>query len=335
MNKIDKIRQLIKDFQDGAMKRFNEFTEIEKKAKYRLSPQSFHDEFVMGTAPQLIGNAWAEVEIAVSGIKAVFSDLEQEVGSWAMKPLDAGTAQVLSCIRDFNLRLSLPELRAIEQDIKGSYFGIRVFVGLANKNGYCANYPTLDECFKNLKAAKNDCELAVRAFCGTAASGYFGRDMLKEQEYNGVRLDTYQAHHWVFAERFLERDSSSLLRLEETLNLIHAPLHYTLSESEAENVRRKVDALFNAYGDFDRLGANELVKEMPDILSKIESLPEKDENVQALEKYYTIDGPNAEKIKKDEIDSEEDSKILATSKIDPMYVAKREPVDKGNLGQFM
>ncbi|NDO70434.1 hypothetical protein FMM80_18015 [Schaedlerella arabinosiphila] len=135
MNKIDKIKLIIKRHQKDMDKHFATYQKAEQTARARLSESAFKTEFMQETYPKFVGEAQAAADMAVLEINNLFDDIQEDLSAWMMKPLDIGTAQILSCINQFSLQMSFDELRILEQGIlkSGSYLGNRIFDGLCKK----------------------------------------------------------------------------------------------------------------------------------------------------------------------------------------------------------
>ena len=135
MNKIDKIKSIIKKHQKDMDKHFAAYQKAEWTARERLSESAFKTEFMQETYPKFVGEAQAAADIAVLEANNIFDEIQDDLSKWMMRPIDASTAQVLDCINKFDLHMSFDELRILEQGVlkAGSYLANRVFDGLCKK----------------------------------------------------------------------------------------------------------------------------------------------------------------------------------------------------------
>ena len=58
-----------------------------------------------------------------------------------------------------------------------------------------------------------------------------------------------------------------------------------LTSDEAKSIEEKLNPLIDRWGDIDGKGLNKVKEEMPDILSRLESMPDDYEHKESFEKY--------------------------------------------------
>lgn len=329
MTKFEKIKDIILAYRKKADKHFKNYKEAEKKAREKYSEAGFKQEFMQGVWPEMAGKAWSDKDTAVHELNDVFDEIREGLERWVMKPLDAGTVQILSCIRDFNLDMSLDELRVLESSVKGSYFGSRIFSGLTKKNGYSITIPNMNQLMDALKAARNNAAFSVQAYAGSGSDGFPGTDLLPEWKYNGVAYGEYKTFHLIMAANFLEPDGE-IDRLASLWNSINAPAIYRLTSEETEKLQDKVEGIFEkGYGGIDSQKADELLKEIPDIASRLKSADDFPNKKLALDYFTLSDTENQkEEAKKDE------SKIDVASFAAKEYGTNLGKVDESLLAQY-
>ena len=271
MNKIDKIKLIIKRHQKEMNKLFFTYQKRE-----RLSNSAFKSEFMCETYPKMAGEARAAADMAVLDVNNIFDEIQDDLSEWMMKPLDIGTAQILSCINQFNLQMSFDELRILEQGVlrSGSYLGNRIFDGLCKKNGYMANRPTLKTIVDSLQIAREETELAIMAYAGVMdkSGDYPGRELISEWMYNGNSYGEYQDYHLYSAEHFLE--NCILDNLSHLLESVNAPMKYTLDKRETERMKKNLEKIVDKKGEIDASEALRLKESDPDFINKLRSMPE-------------------------------------------------------------
>ncbi len=329
MTKFEKIKEIIKSYQEAADKHYKNYKEKEKKAREKYSESGFKEEFVHGTWVTMAGQAWANADAAVRDVMDMFDEIEQELHEWVMKPLSSEVIQFLNCISNFELGLSLQELQIIEQSVKGSYIGTKIFAGLAEKNGYLIQTSQVGEYLQKLKTVRADTEHALRAYAGQGPE-FLGRDLLQEKEYQGVNLGEYSEFDLFYASNFL-RDGGELDSIEAMWNSVNAPMTYLLTESERQKVKRSLEQIIDKNGQIDKQKAQELVEKQPTIKSKLESMSQEDfAGMEAVTEYFSLYGP-----KKEKANDSNDSKISPSMQVaNEYYNNKRETVDEEILNQF-
>lgn len=324
MTKFEKIKEIIANFQKNADRHYSTYQERERLARAKYSPEGFREEHMMKTFPETMGQARASADIAIKEINDVFNDIDADLKKWIMKNLDASTVQILDCIKNFDLQLSLDELKVIEESVRSSYLGTRIFEGISEKNGYCVNNPRMEEYQSALKSARNNASLAVRAYAGSPDNKFPGKDLLQKWEKDGVVLGNYEIFHMLYAYQYLQK--GELDRLEQMFDSTRAPMHYTLSDKEAEKVKKSIEGIVQG-GKLNRKAAQQLLKKDPGIKSKLESMPSdyllgKEE----VAKYFGL----SEKTENEK----KESRIDPATKNAPAYGTKFSKIDPQTLGNF-
>lgn len=309
MNKFQRIKEIVAKYQKDSDKLFEEYRRKEKMAREKYSPEGFKSEWMMKQWPHYSGTARGNAENTIRNINYIYNEIINDFHQWVMEPLKPNILQTLTLISQFNLRLSLTELKTIEHSASDSYFGFRIFSELAKKAGFAVNTLDVDVCTKELESAKRNTENAIKMYAGQAPD-FPGRDLLGEWTYNGINYGEYQTHHLLYAADFL-RDNGVIDRLESIWISLKAPAKFILTRDESETIKGKIDDIIDPYGGaVEKEKAEKLLEEIPDILSRLESIPEDFKNKKAAVDYFTLIGVGAEqKAKEDAIKNE--------SKIDP------------------
>lgn len=324
MTRFSKIKQVISDFQKKMDKHYSSYKAREAEARLKFSSSGFVTEFQQKTWPQMAGDAWSNSDFAINKVMELFDETEEELKKFVMRPLDASMIQVLNCIDSFGIFLSLKELKIIESAVRESYWGTRIFTGLAQKSGYQVNVPTVDSYQKALETARSNAKLAIRAYAGTPSEGYPGRDLLQKWESRGIVMGEYEPYHLFFAANFLH-EGGELDRLEEMWGEARAPMVYRLNESEVGKVKKAVGNIMHD-GEVDKKAAQELIKKDPDFKDKLQSMPDDFfEGKEALVNHFRLN----------EKEEKEESLITPGSRKAAEYGANRfQRVDAETLKQF-
>lgn len=271
MTKFEKIKQLIVEYQKTADRHYADYQAKEKRAREKYSEAGFQSEFIQKVWPEMAGKIWAECDDTIRKVEEVFDEIEQNFKKWMMEPLDESMIQVLNCIDSFGLFPSLKELKIIESAVRESYWGTRIFTGLAQKSGYQVNVPTVDSYQKALETARSNAKLAIRAYAGAPSEGYPGRDLLQKWESRGIVMGEYEPYHLFFAANYLH-ENGELDRLEQIWGTARAPMRYSLTTAEAEKVKKSIEGVMKD-GELNKEDTKKLIEEQPDIKDRLESMP--------------------------------------------------------------
>ncbi len=327
MTKFEKIKQLIVEYQKTADRHYADYQAKEKRAREKYSEAGFQSEFIQKVWPEMAGKIWAECDDTIRKVEEVFSEIEQDFKKWVMEPLDGSTVQILDCVERFGLSLDLNELRVLEDAVRSSYLGMKIFAGLAEKNGYNVSASSLKEYQDTLAVARNNAKLAVRIYAGLPDRGYPGKDLLQQHEVNGITYGPYEHYHLFFAANFLH-DGGELDRLETMWGDARAPMRYSLTATETEKVKKGVESIMQGE-EIDKKAAQELIKKDPDFKDKLQSMPDDFfEGKEALVNHFRMN-------KKEEKEEKEESLITPGSRQAAEYGANRfQRVDAEALKQF-
>lgn len=327
MNKFRKIKKVISDYQKKSDKLFESYKEEEATDRTLYSAEGFREKFIQEKWVKFAAEAQSNADIVIIELNNMFDEIREDLNNWMMKPLDPSVVQVLNCVGQFGLRLSIDELRVIESNIRESYMGMRIFEGLAEKNGYGVTAPKMKQYVDLLESARGNAELAVRAYAGRAENGFPGRDLLSEWCYNNVSYGEYQDYHLVMAELFLQ-EGGELDHLEQLFESTSAPMKYTLNAKETEKMKKSLESIVDTNGNVDKKAASQLREHDPDFIDKLRSMPDGAfEKMDLISKYYRLD---------DEGDGEKPESVLSTAVQHAAEYESRQlkPIDKTKIEQF-
>lgn len=287
MNRFDKVLEIEKSYRKKADKTFADYKKEESEARARLSPEAFRVEFICDRWAQIAGKFRAETDFAVREISGIFSELREELKNWMNKPVQPEILETLRCVRDFGLRLSLQELKVIEPGISESYLGKKILVSIAKDSGFHAECVNIDELLSTLDTAQSIVESRIRAYAGRGGSeGFPGRDLIDHKVNDGIDWGEFSMPELALAS--VGPKSDSLDYVKNLFEKARAPIHYTLTEKEAKDIAEKLEPLIDRWGDIDGKGLDKVREEIPDFLSRLESMPDSYEHKETLKKYLLL-----------------------------------------------
>lgn len=325
MNRVDKIKNIILDFQQKQDKLYSRYQAAEKEAREKYSESGYRSNFLLNEWPQYASRAQSNSDSTIREVMDIFDAIREDFESFMMKPLGADIISILNCVSNFSLNLSMKELQILEKNISSeSYIGMRIFSELASKNGYIVKVPAADEYLKALENARNNTRFLIAAYAGRGPE-YPGRDLLGEWEWQGTKIGELQDIHLLMSENILKQ-GNELDRLSELFDSARQPLQYTLNHSETEKVKKQLDKIVD-HGEIDKKAANELLKAEPDFKNRFESLPKEElKKYESVSKYFGLTDNKKEKL--------QESKISPSMEQAAKYMSNRQPVDENLLAKF-
>lgn len=340
MNKFDKIIEIVKDYQKEANKIFSEYQKAEKKARERYQPEAFKTEFIAGQWPGYAGKARAMADIAIKEVDALFDSLRTELDQWATAKVEPGILETLRYVRDFGLRLSRYELQAVEPGIRDSYMGQKIFSAIARSSGFETSAVQMDELINSLTSARSATAYNIRCFAGSPADGFPGRDLIDHRFVDGNDWGEYSPIDMTNASLFPTKNGG--IRTAQALwERSRAPMHYELTSQEADRLMGEIEKAADLSGHVSKDAADRLITAIPDILDRMDSLPDTDrEDVKSLRRYYvlgsvgeghTSDTTSNPLTKEQESILQQPSPALEVAK---GYVMSHGPADKDILANF-
>lgn len=315
MDSFTKIAGVIEEHRTTVDKIFLDYQKAEQRARARFSPENFRTEFLIGEYPKYAGKARSCVDFDVEKVKDIFGQVRNDLSEWMLKPVKPDVLQTLDYVRRFGIRLSRTELQVIEKEID-SYFGRRIFSEIAKESGFIAECVDADSLLNSLDCAESCVEETIRAYAGRGGNeGFPGKDLIEHKIQGGIDYGAYTLPEMAIAA---SPTYSSLDIAKNLFEKMKAPFLYTLSPEEVKSLENKIEGLVDHYGDIDKKGADKLRGEMPDILSRLESMPEKTDNADALKKYYVLGNVDAKKQQ-----PEETSTIIASAEVAQKYAESK------------
>ena len=288
MDKFTKIIEIVKDYQKEVDKIFSDYRKAEKKAREKYQPEAFKIEFIAGQWPNYAGRARAMADGAVREVDALFDSLRTELDQWATAKVEPGILETLRYVRDFGLRLSRYELQAIEPGIRDSYMGQKIFSAIARSSGFETGVVQMDELINSLTSARSATAYNIRCFAGSPADGFPGRDLIDHRFVDGNDWGEYSTIDMTNASLFPHKNGN--IRTAQALwERSRAPMRYELTSQEADKLMSEIEKAADLHGHVSKEAADRLIAVIPDILDRMDSLPDADrEDVRSLKKYYAI-----------------------------------------------
>lgn len=275
MTNIEKLKDVIKNYQRYADKKIAAYNERADEIKSKYKPEVALSEIKQNVWPQAAGLLWSEKESAKQKIADVYEDILADIRKWTLKPVSQNTLELLRSIHDFKVPLTIAELKMLETEVSGNLIASKIFAGLAAEYGYSVKTPNVDGLLRELRELKTFAETAVDAYAGKPGKdGKFpGGDLLEQKKINGVSYGEFAIWEKLLAADFVEKNAS-MQRTAELLENSKVSLSYSLTEKETGRIRALVD-------DIEKNSANDkekktkmsaLLKSEPDMSAKIDLL---------------------------------------------------------------
>ena len=264
--KFEEILKTVKDYQRTADRQFLEYQKKVSRMKSELNDETFNRKMKLEVYPYYFGTLTSDRNMAKEEVHSICEDIKGDLKSWMMKPIKPETMQILSCINDFEIRLSREELSILEDDVKSNLFAGKIFSGIAKNNGYAVKLPDFTEYLRILMVVESDAGIAVDAYCG-AAPDFPGLDLLDKQRRNGAAFGEWQIWHRMYAAGF-ENMHSSLDDAGRMWEKSKVSVEYTLTEAERDRIKKMMDEVEN----LDEAGKAD---KMLSILGNEKDLPDK------------------------------------------------------------
>lgn len=272
MTNIERIGDIVKGFQNEADWRFADYNKKVEKIRERYKEEVAKLEIMQNVWPDAQGTLSFKREQAKQQIEEVCEAIREDLRKWTLKPVSPSTLQLLRSIHDFEIELTMSELKMIEGEVSGNLFASKIFAKLAAEHGYYVEVPKVDDCLRELRELESFAKSAVDAYAGHPdKSGIFpGNDLLEKRTVNGVPVGEYLGWQKLNAAEFTEKNGS-MKRASDLLAASRVDLKYSLTQKETARIRNLIDGIEN-----DSLSNSEkrhkisaLLKSEPDMLSKI------------------------------------------------------------------
>ena len=272
MTNIEKIGDTVEKFQREADQRFADYNRKVKKIRETYKEEVAKLEIMQNVWPEAQGTLSFKREQAKQQIEEVCEAIREDLRKWTLKPVSPSTLQLLRSIRDFEIELTMSELKMIEGEVSGNLFASKIFAKLAAEHGYYVEVPKVDDCLRELRELESFAKSAVDAYAGRPdKSGIFpGNDLLEKRMVNGVPVGEYVSWQKLNAAEFTEKNGS-MKRASDLLAASRVDLKYSLTQKETARIRNLIDGIENdnISNSEKRHKISALLKSEPDMLSKI------------------------------------------------------------------
>lgn len=273
MTNIEKIRNIVKDYQKYADRKIATYNERVSDIKSKYRPEVAITEIQQNVWPQTAGLLWSEKESAKQKISDVYEDILADVRKWTLKPVSPNTLELLHSIHDFKVPLTIAELRMLESEVSGNLIASKIFAGLASEYGYAVRVPSADGLLQELRELKSFAETAIDAYSGKPdKNGKFpGNDLLEQRKVNGIVQGEYAIWEKLLAADFVEKNAS-MQRAAELLEDSKVSLSYSLTEKETSRIKSLIDNIEkNSISDSEKKEKiSALMWSEPDFAAKID-----------------------------------------------------------------
>lgn len=273
MTNIEKIQNIVKDFQKYADRKIATYNERVSDIKSKYRPEVAITEIQQNVWPQTAGLLWSEKESAKQKISDVYEDILEDIQRWTLRPIKSETLTLLHSIHDFKVPLTINELKMIETEVTGNLIASKIFSGLAAEYGYQVAVPNADALLRELKELKSFAETAIDAYSGKPdKNGKFpGNDLLEQRKVNGIVQGEYAIWEKLLAADFVEKNAS-MQRAAELLEDSKVSLSYSLTEKETSRIKSLIDNIEkNSISDSEKKEKiSALMWSEPDFAAKID-----------------------------------------------------------------
>ena len=272
MTNIEKIGDIVEKFQREADQRFADYNRKVKKIRETYKEEVAKLEIMQNVWPEAQGTLSFKREQAKQQIEETCEAVREDLRKWTLKPVSPNTLQLLRSIRDFEIELTMSELKMIEGEVSGNLFASKIFAKLAAEHGYYVEVPKVDDCLRELRELESFAKSAVDAYAGRPdKSGIFpGNDLLEKRTVNGVPVGEYVGWQKLNAAEFTKKNGS-MKRASDLLAASRVDLKYSLTQKETARIRNLIDGIENdnISNSEKRHKISALLKSEPDMLSKI------------------------------------------------------------------
>ena len=273
MTNIEKLRDVVRDYQRYADKKIAAYNERADEIKSKYKPEVALSEIKQNVWPQAAGLLWSEKESAKQKIADVYEDILEDIQRWTLRPIKSETLTLLHSIHDFKVPLTINELKMIETEVTGNLIASKIFAGLAAEYGYNVTTPNVDGLLQELRELKSFAETAIDAYSGKPdKNGKFpGNDLLEQRKVNGIVQGEYAIWEKLLAADFVEKNAS-MQRAAELLEDSKVSLSYSLTEKETSRIKSLIDNIEkNSISDSEKKEKiSALMWSEPDFAAKID-----------------------------------------------------------------
>ena len=273
MTNIEKIRNIVKDYQKYADSKFYDYNKKSGAIMEKYKPEAALLEIKQNIWPGIAGALWAEKENAKQKIADVYEDILEDIQRWTLRPIKSETLTLLHSIHDFKVPLTIAELKMLETEVTGNLIASKIFAGLASEYGYAVRVPSADGLLQELRELKSFAETAVCAYAGKPGKdGKFpGGDLLEQKKINGVSYGEFAIWEKLLAADFVEKNAS-MQRAAELLEDSKVSLSYSLTEKETSRIKSLIDNIEkNSISDSEKKEKiSALMWSEPDFAAKID-----------------------------------------------------------------
>lgn len=266
MTKFEEIKKTVLNFQRNADCLFSEYNKKIDDMKEKYRPEIYRQEIMLNIWPYYSGTISSERESAKMDISVICDGIREDLNKWILRPIKAETLQLLRCIREFDIKLSKDELQVMEENVGGNLFAEKAFAEIAKSNGYAVKLPDIAAYLKALRVAKNDANIAIDAYCGSAPD-FIGKDLLDKQMYDGVAIGEWQPWFRMYAADYSEK-CSSLNEAAELWGKAKVKTEYTLTEKERSRLKGIAEENEKGSEQENKARMKKLMEAEPDIVDK-------------------------------------------------------------------
>lgn len=202
-------------------------------------------------------------DVAVFQVGSLFGLVRDEVRAWAKEPAPSELLETLNVYRTYGITPTIEELRTFQEMAQGSFIASKIINTIAEKAGvFDTSYAEISDIMKDLRQAELDTKSAIR--------NYYGKYNEDTRHYTGDQYADDFNGKWFsipFAADFLEREDTSLTKVEGFLSVLTQDVFDILPSKRAE--------LDETFKDADEQQKIEIAKNLINTKSSLADLLEK------------------------------------------------------------
>lgn len=147
--KFSEIRGIVEKYQKGANKHITAYCEKMENARNRYSAEVFKQQS-MDIWAYHSGVLASERNSAINDIDAIADDIRSDFRRWMVKPVNADLLRTLDALRNYEIKLSRPELDVLREEVNDSFFGLKILSEISKESGYFIKTPSMSDFMNKL-----------------------------------------------------------------------------------------------------------------------------------------------------------------------------------------
>lgn len=275
--RFGEIKETVRKYQRKADSYISSYCEKMENARNRYSPQVFQTQS-MDIWAHHTGCLGADRDCALGDIDRIAADIRSDFKRWMVRPVNADLLRTMDSLRNYEIKLSRPELDVLREEVNDSFFGLKILSEISKESGYFIKTPSMSDFMNKLNAAVDSAKTAVECYCGS--SPFPGADLLGTWKVGGVDLGDFPVWRRLYASNYLAKDTT-LQEAEKAWAAASVPATLELTQSEQKRIYDLVGNIKGEKEKRDRI--EEIAAVEPDFKEKLSLLS--GDYKAAVEKY--------------------------------------------------